>query len=232
MKLAVIPARGGSKRIPHKNIREFCGKPIIAYSILAAQQSGCFDKIIVSTDHDEIAAVAREYGAETPFTRPVELSNDYAGTIPVIKHAIEWFLSQGVSPSAVCCIYATAPFLTAEDLRLGFEKLIATGSDYVFSLTNYPFPIQRAVRLTSNGRLAMFQPEKFNTRSQDLEAAYHDAGQFYWGSCAAFLSELSLFSEAATPILLPRYRVQDIDTLEDWKHAELMFRALSESAEI
>lgn len=232
MRLAVIPARGGSKRIPRKNIREFCGQPIIAYSIQAAQQSGCFDKIVVSTDDAEIAAVACEHGAEIPFTRPAELSNDYAGTIPVIKHAVEWFISQGVSPEQVCCIYATAPFITAEDLRRGFETLIASGSEYAFSLTSFPFPIQRAVRLTPDGRMAMFQPEHFNTRSQDLEEAYHDAGQFYWGRSTAFLREVPLFSEASAPVLLPRYRVQDIDTLEDWKRAELMFKVLRDSEEI
>lgn len=226
MKLAVIPARGGSKRIPRKNIRDFCGKPIIAYSIEAARQSNCFDRIIVSTDDEEIAAVARDWGAETPFVRPAELSNDYAGTVPVIKHAIEWFIDNQERPELACCIYATAPFIIPQDLQRGLDTLLSTKSDYAFTLTDYPFPIQRAVKLTSSGRVAMFQPEHFKTRSQDLEQAYHDAGQFYWGRCEAFLHELPIFSQAAAPVLLPRHRVQDIDTLEDWHRAELMFKVL------
>ena len=232
MKLAIIPARGGSKRIPHKNIRQFCGLPIIAYSIRAALQSGCFDKIIVSTDDAKIASVAREHGAEVPFMRPTELANDYAGTIPVIKHAIEWFVSQGLSPELVCCIYATAPFVTAMDLHRGLETLIRTDAEYAFSMTDFPFPIQRALKIFANNRIGMFEKEHLNTRSQDLEPAYHDAGQFYWGRCAAFLHELPLFSELSTPVLLPRYRVQDIDMPEDWKRAELMFEVLRELGEV
>ncbi|TKB05598.1 pseudaminic acid cytidylyltransferase [Desulforhopalus sp. IMCC35007] len=224
MKLAVIPARGGSKRIPRKNIREFCGKPIIAYSIEAALQSKCFDSVIVSTDDAEIAAVARECGAETPFVRPEELSNDCAGTIPVIKHAIEWFIENGVQPELVCCVYATAPFVTPQDLKRGLELLVSTQCEYAFTVTSYPFPIQRAVKITQSGRLEMFQPEHFNTRSQDLEEAFHDAGQFYWGRSKAFLGELPIFTEDAAPVVLPRHRVQDIDTLEDWYKAELMFK--------
>lgn len=229
MKLAVIPARGGSKRIPRKNIRDFCGKPIIAYSIEAARQSNCFDRIIVSTDDEEISAVARDWGAETPFVRPAELANDYAGTIPVIKHAIEWFIDNQEPPELACCIYATAPFVIPQDLQRGLETLLSAKSDYAFTLTDYPFPIQRAVKLTLSGRVAMFQPEHFKTRSQDLEQAYHDAGQFYWGRCEAFLRELPIFSQAAAPVLLPRHRVQDIDSLEDWHRAELMFNILQQS---
>lgn len=229
MKIAIIPARGGSKRIPRKNIREFCGKPIIAYSIEAARQSNCFDRIIVSTDDAEIATVARDWGAETPFLRPAELANDFAGTIPVIKHAIEWFNKNEIQPELACCIYATAPFVTLQDLRRGLDTLLSTKSEYAFTLTSYPFPIQRAVKLTLSGRITMFQPEHFNTRSQDLEDAYHDAGQFYWGRCEAFLRELPMFSEAAAPVLLPRHRVQDIDTLEDWSRAELMFKILQQA---
>jgi pseudaminic acid cytidylyltransferase len=228
MKLAVIPARGGSKRIPRKNIREFCGKPIIAYSIEAARLSNCFDRIIVSTDDTEIAAVAREWGAETPFIRPEELSNDFAGTIPVIKHAIEWFIENGPQPELVCCIYATAPFVTPQDLQRGLDTLRSSNSEYAFTVTSYPFPIQRAVKVTPSGRLAMFQPEHFKTRSQDLEEAFHDAGQFYWGRGEAFLRELPLFSEDAAPVMLPRHRVQDIDTLEDWYRAELMYKTLQQ----
>lgn len=225
MKLAVIPARGGSKRIPRKNIKPFCGKPMIAWSIEAALRSACFDQVIVSTDDAEIAEVARKAGAQVPFTRPTTLSDDHTGTIPVIKHAIEWFVAQGQAPLQVCCLYATAPFVGAEDLRRGLAVLADTGSDYAFSVTSYPFPIQRAIRITSDNRVAMFTPEHFNTRSQDLEDAYHDAGQFYWGRAEAWCQGRIIFSPAAAPVVLPRHRVQDIDTPEDWTRAEWMFKA-------
>ncbi|EKF17397.1 pseudaminic acid cytidylyltransferase [Nitratireductor pacificus] len=226
MRLAVIPARGGSKRIPRKNIRPFCGRPMIAWSIDAARGSGCFDKIIVSTDDEEIAAVARQCGAETPFMRPAELSDDHAGTVPVIAHAVEWHRQNGVAPDRVCCLYATAPFVQAEDLRTGLKMLEAEDCAYVFPVTSYPFPIQRAVRLTGEGRVEMFSPEHFYTRSQDLEEAYHDAGQFYWGRAGAWLGGEPIFSPGSIPLILPSYRVQDIDTLEDWKRAEWLFQAL------
>lgn len=230
MKVAIIPARGGSKRIPRKNIREFCGKPMIAWSIEAALKSGSFSQIVVSTDDHEIADIAEQYGAEVPFTRPESLSDDHTGTISVIRHAIEWFNQHGQQPEHVCCIYATAPFISSEDIQRGFEILNDTGSDYTFSITSYPFPIQRAIRITPQGRVEMFQPEQFNTRSQDLEEAYHDAGQFYWGRASAWLAEKPIFSTDAVPVILPRHRVQDIDTLEDWRRAELMFQAMQGSA--
>lgn len=227
MRLAVIPARGGSKRIPRKNIRFFGGKPMIAWSLEAALQSGCFDRVIVSTDDTEIAEVARMQGAEVPFMRPAELSDDHTATIPVISHAIEWFREKGDTPAQVCCIYATAPFVRAEDIQRGLRVLEQTRSDYAFSVTSYAFPIQRAIRITPQGRVEMFQPEHFNTRSQDLEEAFHDAGQFYWGSATAWLTGKPIFSPDAAPVILPRHRVQDIDTLEDWARAEWMFRAMN-----
>ena len=226
MKVAIIPARGGSKRIPRKNIKEFCGKPIIGWPIEAALNSKCFDRIIVSTDDAEIAEVARVYGAETPFVRPAELSNDHAGTIPVVAHAIQWLQANENPVGKACCIYATAPFVLATDLRLGLEILESSGADYAFSVTSFPFPIQRAVRITTENRVQMFQPQHFNTRSQDLEEAWHDAGQFYWGASSAWLSNKPVFSEDAAPVVLPRFRVQDIDTLEDWQRAENMFHLL------
>lgn len=225
MKLAVIPARGGSKRIPRKNIKIFGGLPMIAWSIRGALESDCFDRVVVSTDDHEIAEVARAYGAEVPFIRPAELSNDYAGTIPVVAHATQWHNHHGVAVSHVCCIYATAPFLQPIDLARGFQVLQETHADYVFSVTNYPFPIQRAIRISSQQRVSMFQPELFYTRSQDLEEAWHDAGQFYWGKASAWLSEKSIFTEDSVPFILPRSQVQDIDTLEDWSCAELMWAA-------
>ncbi|MBK3807302.1 pseudaminic acid cytidylyltransferase [Stutzerimonas stutzeri] len=227
MRLAVIPARGGSKRIPRKNIKLFCGKPMIAWSIEAALQSGCFDQVVVSTDDAEIAEVARQHGADVPFTRPAELSDDYTGTVPVIRHAIEWFTQQGRTVEQVCCLYATAPFVTAQDLNRGMQVLQGDDCDYAFSVTSYAFPIQRAIRINGQGRVEMFNPEHFNTRSQDLEEAFHDAGQFYWGRAAAWLQGKQIFSPDALPVLLPRHRVQDIDTPEDWARAEWLFKAMT-----
>ena len=226
MKLAVIPARGGSKRIPRKNIKPFYGKPMIAWSIEAALQSGCFDQVMVSTDDAEIAEVARQCGARVPFMRPAALSDDHTGTAAVIAHAIDWLAAHGHPPDQVCCLYATAPFVSIDDLRRGLALLTDTGGDFAFSVTSYAYPIQRAFRITDADRVDMFNPENFNTRSQDLEEAYHDAGQFYWGHAQAWLEERIIFGPASVPVLLPRHRVQDIDTPEDWIRAELMFKAL------
>lgn len=225
MKLAVIPARGGSQRIPRKNIKAFGGQPMIAWSIHAALESGCFDQVIVSTDDDEIAQVARQCGASVPFLRPATLADNHTGTTPVVAHAIEW-ANEHIAPVAqVCCLYATAPFITADDLRRGLDTLESTGCDYAFSITSYAFPIQRALRIKRNERVEMLHPEHIGTRSQDLEEAWHDAGQFYWGKASAWLADLPVFSSDAAPVLLPRHRVQDIDTPEDWQRAELMFVA-------
>lgn len=228
MRLAIIPARGGSKRIPRKNIKLFCGKPMIAWSILAAQQSECFDRIIVSTDDDEIASVARFHGADVPFVRPPELSDDYTGTIPVVAHAIQWQARNGEAAQQVCCLYATAPFVRADDLQRGLQVLQQTDAQYAFAVTSYAFPIQRAIRIKADNRVEMFYPEHFNTRSQDLEHAWHDAGQFYWGAAHAWLAGKPIFSSDAAPVILPRHRVQDIDTLEDWERAEWMFKAMNQ----
>ena len=225
MNIALIPARGGSKRIPRKNIKIFGGKPMIAWSIEAALQSACFDQVVVSTDDDEIAEVARQYGAQVPFMRPASLSDDHTGTTAVVAHAINWFAAQGQSPELVCCVYATAPFVTADDLQRAQKTLMDTGSDYVFSVTSYAFPIQRAIRINERQRVEMFSPEHFNTRSQDLEEAYHDAGQFYWGRAPAWLDNKRIFSPVSVPHLLLRHQVQDIDTPEDWKRAEYLFKA-------
>lgn len=226
MKIAIIPARGGSKRIPRKNIKPFCGQPMLAWSIDAARRSGCFDRILVSTDDKEIAQVACSHGAEVPFMRPAALSDDYTGTIPVIAHAIEWINQHIGGVSYACCIYATAPFVQADDLRRGFVQLNQSDADYVFSVTSYAFPIQRAIRITNQQRVEMFNPEHFSTRSQDLTEAFHDAGQFYWGRSEAWLADRPIFSSAAMPLVLPRHRVQDIDTPEDWARAEWLFKAM------
>lgn len=225
MKLAVIPARGGSKRIPNKNIRLFAGKPIIAYSIQAALKCELFDKIIVSTDDENIAGIARQFGAETPFLRPTHLADDYTGTNAVVKHAISWFIEQEEKVQYACCIYATAPFLQAHYLQQGFNKLNRSDKAFVFSVTTFPFPIQRAIKIKTDGTVEAFFPENTKKRSQDLEEAYHDAGQFYWGRAEAFLQNIDMFSESSLPVVLPRYLVQDIDTLEDWTRAELMYQA-------
>ncbi|WP_273001967.1 pseudaminic acid cytidylyltransferase [Pseudoalteromonas issachenkonii] len=226
MNIAIIPARGGSKRIPRKNIKAFHGKPMIAYSIEAAVNSQCFDKIIVSTDDAEIAEVAIKHGAEVPFIRPDNISDDYATTLDVIKHAIEFTESQGWAVKNVCCIYATAPFLIPEFIQKGLDELTSAEIDYAFSATSFPFPIQRALKLSDEQRVEMFQPEHLNTRSQDLEEAYHDAGQFYWGTKSAFLKRKPFFSPQSKAVLLPRKRVQDIDTNEDWELAEALYKAL------
>lgn len=227
MNLCVIPARGGSKRIPRKNIRMFCGKPMIAWSIEAAQQSGLFEKIIVSTDDAEIAAVAVSYGATAPFTRPPELANDYAGTTEVIAHATAWALQEGWPVTAVCCLYATAPFVRAQDIRTGLELLQSSDWAYSFTVTEYASTIFRAFRALPEGGIEMFFPQHFDKRSQDLPTALHDAGQFYWGHTQSWLDGVPLFSGAARPIILPRSRVQDIDDAEDWERAEWMFKAMS-----
>lgn len=226
MRLAIIPARGGSKRIPRKNIRDFCGKPMISRSIEAALSSGCFDQVIVSTDDEEIAEVSRGLGASVPFLRPRELSDDYTGTVPVIAHAIDWYQQHSETPTEVCCIYATAPFVLAGDIQRGLKMLEDTGCDYAFPVTSYAFPIQRAIRITAENRVEMLYPEHCNTRSQDLEEVFHDAGQFYWGRATAWLGRKPLFSKDAVAIIVPRHRVQDIDTPEDWERAERMFQAL------
>jgi N-acylneuraminate cytidylyltransferase len=231
MKLCVIPARGGSKRIPRKNIRPFAGQPILAWSIRAARESCLFDRIMVSTDDDEIAAIALDHGAEIPFPRPRELADDHTGTNAVVKQAIQWHGAQGIQVEVACCIYATAPFVRPDYLRQGYEKLMSTDKDFVFSVTSYAFPIQRAIRLNARGEVEALFPEYRNTRSQDLEPAYHDAGQFYWGRAGAFLNDAVLFSPASLPVILPRHLVQDIDTDEDWLRAELMFQALQTSGE-
>ena len=222
MKIAVIPARGGSKRIPRKNIKDFCGKPMIAWSIEAAKTSGLFDRIIVSTDDDAIAEVAKRWGAEVPFMRPIELANDYAGTTEVIAHATQWFLDRGLEVTAVCCIYATAPFVQAADLKRGLEALESGDWAYAFTVTEYAAPIFRSFKQTAEGGIEMFFPEHFSTRSQDLPTALHDAGQFYWGRPAAWIEGKRIFDRHSTPVVIPRWRVQDIDTQEDWVRAEIL----------
>lgn len=223
MKIAVIPARGGSKRIPHKNIKMFGGRPIIAWSIAAAWESRCFDRIIVSTDDPEIAQVALEFGAEAPFLRPAEISGDMAPTVPVVRHAIEEMSAHGYAPDDVCCIYATAPFVRAEDIVRGAVALAAAPNAFVFPVTTFAFPIQRALLRDAAGCVRMLDPDLFATRSQDLPETWHDAGQFYWASAQTWMSRDAVFSGETVGLAHPRHRVQDIDTLEDWLVAERLF---------
>lgn len=225
--LCVIPARGGSKRVPRKNIRPFRGRPMIGWSIAAARESGLFDRIIVSTDDAEIADVARQHGAETPFMRPAALADDYAGTLPVVAHALEWMEAEAGSFDAVCCLYATAPFATAADLCSALGLLKGGDWSYVFTAAEFSAPIFRSFQLRPEGGVEMFFPDKFRMRSQDLPRAWHDAGQFYWGRPSAWRAQEPFFTPRSLIWPLPHSRVQDIDTPEDWAHAERLHALLS-----
>lgn len=229
--VAIIPARGGSKRIPRKNIKNFHGKPLIAYSIEVALKSKLFDKVIVSTDDEEIAEIAKEFGAEVPFLRPKELSDDFTGTGAVINHTINFLKEQGENIDFICTIYATAPLLQEKYLIKAYEKIKDSNAKNAFSCTSMPFPIQRTFKITSNERCEMFWPENFMKRSQDLEEAFQDAGQFYWTNLNIKSNEI-IFSKDSIPIILPRYLVQDIDTLEDWQRAEFMYEAIKKSEKL
>lgn len=222
MKIAVIPARGGSKRIPRKNIRPFGGKPMITYSIAAAMASEVFDRVLVSTDDDEIAKVALAHGAQVPFKRPASLSDDYTGTTDVMAHAISALQEQGCAPSQVCCIYATAPFVSAQDIREAGALMASGRWAYVFSATTYAYPVFRSLQRQPDGSLGMLFPEHFQTRSQDLPELFHDAGQFYWGQAQAWTTLARIFDARSTMFHVPRWRVQDIDTDDDWIRAEAM----------
>lgn len=222
--IAIIPARGGSKRIPRKNIKDFFGKPLISYSIRVALESKLFEKVIVSTDDNEIASVALEYGAEVPFLRPKKLSDDFTVVQDVIDYTINYLKDNGEYYRYVCTIYATAPFLDKKYLKDGYEKLKNSDAINVFSATTMPFPIQRTFKLNSLGRCEMFTPQYYLTRSQDLEESYQDAGEFYWNKIDEKSNDV-LFGRDSIPVVLPRYLVQDIDTLEDWKRAEFMYQA-------
>jgi len=229
MRIALIPARGGSKRIPRKNIKPFCGQPIIGFSIQAALASGCFDRVIVSTDDNEIADVARKLGADVPFMRPAKLSDDYATTMDVIRHALEWYESRNEQVEAICCLYATAPFVTGDDLCKGYDVFEDSKASFVFSAAAYAFPIQRAFYLGAEDSVNMFQAEHLTTRSQDLTEAYHDAGQFYWCRREAIANDEPIFGPQSRAVILDRSRVQDIDTPEDWAFAQALY-TLSQSS--
>lgn len=222
--VAIIPARGGSQRIARKNLKLFNGEPMIVGSIRKALASGLFERVVVSTDDDEIADVARAYGAEVPFMRPADLADAYTGTAAVIQHAIR-ALDQRYD--FTCCLYATAPLLQVRFLRQGLQALqAAPEKSYAFSVCGFGFPVQRALLINDDGSLDSMHPEYRNVRSQDLPAAYQDAGQFYWGRSEAWLRGDVIFSSQSLPVILPRHLVQDIDNEEDWVRAEYLYAAL------
>ena len=242
--IAIITARGGSKRIPRKNIKEFCGKPIICYSIEAALESGVFDTVMVSTDDEEIAQIAREAGAEVPFFRSEATSNDFAGTADVLKEVIDTYAEMGQTFDYGCCIYPTAPFVTGQKLRVAMDKLInrtteqpagpsatehATQTEHattVMPVVAYSFPPQRSVRIGQGGYLEKLDPVKYEMRSQDLEPIYHDAGQFYGFDIKAFSATGQLIGDKVLPIVVNELEVQDIDNYEDWAMAEMKYRLM------
>lgn len=227
MNIAIIPARGGSKRIPRKNIKEFCGHPMLAYPIKAALESGVIDKVIVSTEDEEIAAVACKYGAEVPFYRPAALADDHTGTSPVVRDALQRLLQLGWDIRHCACIYATTPLLSSALIKQAYEQLCETSADYIFTAARFSFPIQRALLQTKTGGVIPFDPASIVKRSQDLPPAFHDAGQLYWGSSTTWLDlNKFIFSEKSQMLVLPQHLVQDIDTPEDWNHAELLYRML------
>ena len=223
MNICIIPARGGSKRIPRKNIKNFCGQPIISWSIETALNCKFFSRVIVSTDDKEIAKISQRYGAEVPFMRSESLSDDYTGTVPVIKNAINLLEMNNEKVNFVCCLYPTAPFIEVSYLEEGLNKLIENNASYSISMTSFSYPIQRSFKLTKDNRIKMFFPENLNKRSQDLEQCFHDAGQFYWGKRSAWLEEEKILDQKTVPIYIPRYKVQDIDNEEDWIQAERIF---------
>lgn len=226
MKIAVIPARGGSKRIPRKNIKEFRGKPMIAWAVSIAQESGLFDQIVVSTDDDEIANVARQWGAVTPFMRPQVMADEHTPTVPVIAHAVKACADIGWITDYVCCIYPCVPFMQAGDLVAALELARLRDADFVYPVTEYAHPIQRAMRQLPSGKMEFFDPACEMVRTQDLEKSYHDAGQFYWGKSSAWLEQKKMHTDGlGMPI--PNWRVVDIDSADDWYRAELVYQAIS-----
>jgi len=223
--IAIIPARGGSKRIPRKNIKDFFGKPIIAYSIEAALNSGVFDEVMVSTDDIEIAEIAKKYGAKIPFFRSSELSNDMAMTAPVLVEVLNEYKKLGNEFEYGCCIYPCAPFINPEKLKEGLESMKEKKVDNAVPVVQFSYPIQRALKIENN-QLSMILPENMNMRSQDLMPTYHDIGQYYCFKIESFLAEPTLFSKNTVPIITPESQVQDIDTEEDWEIAEIKYKML------
>lgn len=228
-RVAVITARGGSKRIPRKNIRPFLGKPIIVYSIEAALNTGLFDEVMVSTDDEEIAKVAREAGAVVPFMRSSETANDFATTAEVMAEVMETYEKNGQHFDSVCCIYPTAPFITSDTLKKAMGLLEAGDSDCVIPVVKFSFPPQRCVVMNEQGKLVPKWPECMKMRSQDLEPFYHDCGQFYCMRVDRFLQQKAMWMKDITPYVQDEMLVQDIDTEDDWKIAEVKYQLLHQS---
>lgn len=226
--IAIIPARGGSKRIEKKNIRPFKGYPMIRWSIDAAQNCGFFDRIIISTDDEEISEISVSLGAEAPFQRPASLSDDITPMIPVVNHAIDWITSQGDQPQYVCCLHASSPLIRSDDISIAYSLLRAECDiDFVVPVVAYSHPIQRALKITKSKTLQMVESKNADCRSQDLDTTYHDAAQFYFGRTSSWLKASNIFTSKTLPLVLPSYRVQDIDNLEDWNLAEIKFETLA-----
>ena len=226
-RVAIITARGGSKRIPRKNIKIFSGQPIINYSINAALESGLFNEVMVSTDDLEIAEQAIKAGAKVPFMRSAENSNDFAGTAEVICEVIEKYKSQNISFDTGCCIYPTAPFLTSDTLKSGYDLFNNKKYDVLFPAIQYSYPIQRSIRLMSDGRVEMLWPENYTKRSQDLEPVYHDVGQFYWFNTEVMLIKKKLFTDNSGVLVVSEMLSQDIDNEEDWRLAEMKYKLMN-----
>jgi len=225
-KIAIITARGNSKRIPKKNIKSFCGKPIIAYSIQAALDSGIFDTVMVSTDSFEIKSIAEKYGAEVPFMRSSKNSDDYATTADVLLEVINWYEINGKYYDYGCCVYPTAPLITSEKIKEAMETLEEERADSVIPVVRYSFPPQRGMKI-HNGKISSVDPEDFEMRSQDLEPIYHDCGQFYVFKIETFKEKKKLVTDNSVPLVLKEKNVQDIDSIEDWEIAELKYKLLN-----
>jgi len=228
MNIAIIPARGGSKRIPRKNIKLFDGKPMIAYAIGTAKASGLFEHVVVSTDDEEIGAIGREWGAETPFVRPAELANDDAATAPVVAHGVRACRALGWAFERVCCIYPGVPLMQVEDLCGALDVFKEEKADYCFPVAEFPSPIQRALKRMRDGTLQPFDAKYETVKTQALESAYYDAGQFYWGGVQAWLQNFRIHS-SGVGYVIPSWRAVDIDTYDDWLRAEAVYQSHYES---
>lgn len=225
MKIAMITARGGSKRIPRKNIKEFCGKPILAYSIVAALESGVFDEVMISTEDDEIAKIAQQYGASFPFRRSEQMASDYAMTIDVMLEVVDQYKKIGMNPESICCIYPTAPFITAEKLKKAYELFESSGADAVIPVVRFSFPPQRS--FIFDGKYIKYKWKKYEfSRSQDLENYYHDAGQFYFLKTKSMIDQHTLVPEKTAPLVMDEMEVQDIDNMDDWNIAEIKYQSM------
>jgi pseudaminic acid cytidylyltransferase len=229
VKVAIIPARGGSKRIPRKNIKLFCGKPMIAWAIDAARKSGLFGHIIVSTEDREIAELSAQWGAEIPFIRPENLADDLTPTVPVVAHAVSHCISLGWDIDYACCIYPCSPLLRINDLVEVLDLVREQDVDFAYPVAEYAHPVQRAMRRLPGGKMQFIMPEFELMRTQDLEKSYHDAGQFYWGKASAWREQRKMHT-GGLGLPIPNWRVVDIDSMEDWKRAEMIFQLLKQES--